>query len=118
MSFLGDIGPSVSPEETTDRCKRYLQTHYQDSISLGQLSALLGRQSTALCRKFRHDTGITIFQYLIRLRVEAACQMLRNTPRPVSEIAYRCGFGSLPHFNRKFREVYGMAPKDYRAQNG
>ncbi len=110
---------SQSPERESlgavvERCKQYLKTHYRNDISLPDLSVSLGANETALCRKFKEETGETIFQYLTHLRIEAACKILRNTKRSISETAFRCGFNTVTHFNRKFKEIMGKSPKEFR----
>lgn len=112
ISHLSEVPESLGV--IVEKCKRYIKIHYQSDISLPTLSANLGVNATALCRKFKEETGETIFQYLIRLRLEAACRMLRNSRHSISEIAYRCGFNTLPHFNRKFKELMGVSPKEFR----
>lgn len=112
ISHLSKVPESLGA--IVEKCKRYIKIHYQSDISLPTLSANLGVNDTALCRKFKEKTGETIFQYLIRLRLEAACRMLRNSRHSISEIAYRCGFNTLPHFNRKFKEMMGVPPKEFR----
>lgn len=118
ISHLSEVPEKESLGVIVEKCKRYIKIHYQSDISLPTLSANLGVNATALCRKFKEETGETIFQYLIRLRLEAACRMLRNSRHSVSEIAYRCGFNTLPHFNRKFKELMGVSPKDFRKGTG
>lgn len=114
ISHLSEVPEKESLGVIVEKCKRYIKIHYQSDISLPTLSANLGVNATALCRKFKEETGETIFQYLIRLRLEAACRMLRNSRHSISEIAYRCGFNTLPHFNRKFKELMGVSPKEFR----
>lgn len=116
ISHLSEMPERESLEAVVEKCKRYLKLHYQSDINLQDLSDLLGCNATALCRKFKKKTGETIFQYLIHLRIETACKLLRNTQYSVSEIAYRSGFNTLPHFNRKFREMMGRSPMEFRTR--
>ncbi len=101
---------------TVEKCKRYIKINYRDNISLQTLSQTLGANATSLCRKFKEETGETIFQHLTLLRIEAACQILRKTKRSISETAYYCGFNTVTHFNRKFKEIMGVSPKEFRAE--
>ena len=116
ISYLSEISDNESLDIMVKKCKHYINIHYQSDISLSFLSSILGANTTALCRKFKEETGETIFQYLTHLRIEAASKMLRTTKRSISEIAYHCGFNTLPHFNRKFKELMGMSPKDFRKE--
>jgi AraC-like DNA-binding protein len=67
-----------------------------------------------LCKMFKKSTGVTFTQYLSRVRVEKAKNLLLNPHLRVSEIAYDVGFQSLTHFNRVFRQVVGQSPSEYR----
>lgn len=116
ISHLSEMPEGESLGVIVEKCKRYIKVHYQSDISLKTLSSNLGSNATALCRKFKEETGETIFQYLIHLRIEAACKMLLNTQHSISEIAYLCGFNTLPHFNRKFKELMGISPKAFREE--
>lgn len=67
-------------------------------------------------RQFRVTFGETPHRYLQRRRVERAMELLRETTRPVTEICFDVGFGSLGTFSRTFREVVGESPSAYRAR--
>jgi AraC-like DNA-binding protein len=66
------------------------------------------------CKMFKKATGLTFTDYLGRLRVEKAKNLLLNPHLRVSEIAYTVGFQSLTHFNRVFRKLTGESPTDFR----
>ena len=63
---------------------------------------------------FKKATGLTFTDYLGRVRVEKAKNLLLNPHLRVSEIAYTVGFQSLTHFNRVFRKLTGESPTDFR----
>ncbi len=67
-------------------------------------------------RQFRATFGETPHRYLQRRRIERAMELLRETERPVTEICFDVGFGSLGTFSRTFREVVGESPSAYRAR--
>ena len=52
--------------------------------------------------------------YLARLRIEHAKQILQNPHTRVSEVAFEVGFNSLPHFNRSFKRITGLTPTEFR----
>ncbi len=95
-------------------CERYLRAHFSEYITLAQICDAAGANPSTLSRAFHHQTGESIFHYLIRLRIEAAAKLIRSTDLPITEISYRCGFETFPHFFRKFKEATKMAPSEYR----
>jgi AraC-like DNA-binding protein len=68
------------------------------------------------CKMFKKATGLTFTDYLGRIRVEKAKNLLLNPHLRVSEIAYTVGFQSLTHFNRVFRKLTGESPTDFRVK--
>lgn len=68
-----------------------------------------------LSEMFRKTTGSTYTEYLARVRVQRAEAALRNPNRRVSEIAFAVGFRSLSQFNRAFRRIHGLSPREMRA---
>ena len=68
-----------------------------------------------LIRTFRQLFGCTPYQYLSRLRLEAASRLLRDTEQSVTEICFAVGFRSLGSFSARFSKQYGLPPSAYRA---
>lgn len=66
----------------------------------------------------KEETGKTLHQFLIYYRLRLAGDLLVNTQYNISEISWKCGFGSTAYFIKLFRHNIGMTPKDYRKQNG
>ena len=66
------------------------------------------------CKLFKKATGINFTEFVSRLRVEKAKNLLINPNLRISEIAYEVGFQSLTHFNRIFKKIAGQSPTDYR----
>ena len=92
----------------------YLNTHYQQPISLDILAQNVCMNRSALCRRFKSITGKTIVTFLNELRVAYACTLMANTNKPISEIAYECGFRNLSHFNSVFKKCTQQTPCTYR----
>jgi len=72
----------------------------------------------AFCRFFRNGTGRPFHRYLSEVRVARACSSLLHSDAGISEIAFQSGFNNLANFNRRFREITGHAPRDYRKMRG
>ncbi|MCI8417013.1 MAG: AraC family transcriptional regulator [Lachnospiraceae bacterium] len=112
-------GDVISPSSSR-KIKRYkeivsfMEEHYQDSLSLPQLGEQFGCNSQYLCRFFREIAGVSPVQYLIGYRIERACQLLERSSQPVTDVALECGFENISYFIRKFRELRGCTPSEYR----
>ena len=72
--------------------------------------------SSAFCRFFKDATEKTFLQYVADMRIGYACKLLTIGDMEVSQIAVECGFDSIPHFNRTFKQLTGLTPTQYRNQ--
>ncbi len=95
----------------------YAMEKYHEQISLEEISERANMSKNAFCRYFKKRTNKTFFQFLIEIRIESACKMIINKPElPISLISEQCGFSNIANFNRKFKELKGCTPTQYRSQ--
>ena len=79
--------------------------------------ARVSRVSEAhFARSFKEAFGVPPHRYLLTRRIERASALLRDTDQPITEIAFRTGWGSLGTFGRQFRDVTGESPGEVRAR--
>ncbi len=108
----------VQEEETESplirRARAYIHANQGDPIDLAKVAQAMHVSVFYFCKLFKKATGLTFTEYLGRVRVEKAKQLLLNPHLRISEIAYDVGFQSLTHFNRIFRQVTGKSPSAYR----
>ncbi|MEY2466859.1 MAG: hypothetical protein QOD03_1380 [Verrucomicrobiota bacterium] len=97
------------------RAKEYINEHQTEDLSLGQVAKAVNTSTFYFCKIFKKITGINFTDYLSRVRLEKAKNLLLNPNLRVSEIAFEVGFQSLTHFNRVFKRVLGQSPTEYRA---
>ena len=79
-----------------------------------EVAQAANQNPTALCRSFKRVAGCTILQFLNRLRIEKACQLLQSTDMTVSQIAFQVGFNTFAHFSTQFKSRLGLSPTDFR----
>lgn len=96
--------------------KEFIRNHLRDNLSLGVVARAVNASKFTFCKQFKQLTGINLIEYIARMRIEAAKNLLLNPNLRVGEIAYEVGFRSLAHFNRIFRRIVGQPPSDYRRQ--
>ena len=76
----------------------------------------LGMSESRFSRFFRRATGNTFTDFVNRVRINRACQLLMDSHQPVGQICYDVGFNNLANFNRRFLEIKGLTPTDFRRQ--
>lgn len=96
--------------ERVERVKELLATRIENPPSLDELGREVGVSQFYLSRTFSAETGMTMPQYLRRLRMERAAEFLRAGTHNVTEAAFAVGYASLGHFSKSFCEVIGCCP--------
>lgn len=95
----------------------HMDRHYREPVTSRQLAALAHLSLSQFERRFKALFQITPMRYLIRLRLNKACQMLTGSSLKITEIAVQCGFYDHSHFVRQFTAVFGIPPSSYRRQH-
>lgn len=80
-----------------------------------ELAELSGQSVSAFSRYFRRHTGVPFVQYVNRLRINLACQLMMSGKLTITDICYQVGFNNLSNFNRQFLLLKGMSPSRWRA---
>lgn len=112
------MGVPVSPAQPGDwlRLEAYLKENYRNpEISAEFLCHHFGWNSTKFTAIVKEGCGMNFKQALNRIRIAAACQLLKGSAEPVSRISDAVGFSNVTHFNRVFKELQGASPTEYRA---
>lgn len=117
LSSSSFVNASESNEDDRVRkAKEYIASNYMHDICLQELADIAHMSAESFSRFFRNKTGRTPNRYLIDYRLGIAARMLLTTKLSVSEIGFSCGFNTLSHFNRLFRESKGCTPSEFREQ--
>jgi len=98
------------------KAKAFILAHQAEDISLGTVAKAVNTSTFYFCKMFKKVTGLNFTNYLSRVRIEKAKNLLLNPNLRISEIAFEVGFQSLTHFNRVFKKIIGQSPTQYRNQ--
>lgn len=111
-------------EETNDNFQKmysristvleYVSDNFKEEIKLDDLAKKVSLSNHYLCKCFKKVTGRTIFEYIEQMRIQNSCYLLRATDLSIMEIALESGFNSVNFFNRTFKKIMGVTPKEYR----
>lgn len=112
-NFSPELRDSDTPR--MQRVMRYIHEHLDQLIERGEVARCAALSEGAFSRFFKTRTGKTLPQYINELRVGNACARLRDAGAKVADIALGCGFENLANFNRQFRAITGMSPREYRS---
>ena len=111
-SYIPD--PSGYMSSGINKVLAYLREHLTENFREAQLAQIAGLTPSAFSRSFRRHTGMTPIQYISRLRINLACQLLSDTSMSITRICYESGFNNLSNFNRQFLNQKGVPPTGFR----
>ena len=86
------------------------------AVSAADLAAELEMTESRFSRFFRRSTGNTFTDFVNQIRITRACQLLMESDRQVAHICYEVGFNNIANFNRRFLDIKGMTPSEFRKQ--
>lgn len=109
--------PNTSPEdeEMMRRLMGFIENHIADSdINIDDMASAVAVSRSGLHRKVKHLLGTSPMEFLREARIRKAKQMLRDTSKPVTEIAYQCGFSDPKYFSKCFKLSTGQTPTEFK----
>ncbi|MEM8765435.1 MAG: AraC family transcriptional regulator [Bacteroidota bacterium] len=92
----------------------YIEKHYQETIDVKTLASLINMTVPSFCRFFRKSTNKTLTRFVNEFRISKACELLSQTKNNISWVGFAKGFNNLSHFNKQFKLITGVNPKEYR----
>jgi len=92
----------------------YLMNNYREEVNLKRLAGLVNMAKGSLCRFFKMNMGMTVFEYLNKIKIEFACKLLMDHDLSIMEVCLDSGFNNLSHFNKQFKKTNGVSPSEYR----
>jgi AraC-like DNA-binding protein len=97
-----------------ERVRRRLDQSFRETHTLASLARFARVSPAHLCRAFKHYSGKNLFDYLLERRLQAAMLALRGTDEKILSIALESGFNDVAYFNRRFKQIVGRTPGEYR----
>ena len=109
------IASAATDPQAVASAKEFVQAHVEDAITLNQVVQHVHVSRFYFCKLFKKATGLTLTEYVARVRIEKAKALLEDPSKRISEVVFASGFGSIPRFNSVFKRHVGMPPTEYRA---
>lgn len=95
----------------------YISVHYMEPIRIEQLAEVCHISESHFRRVFSSYVNMGPLEYINLIRIRNACELLRKTLDPISDIAYKCGFTTISTFNRNFKQAMGSSPFEWRKRS-
>lgn len=92
----------------------YIDTNFKTYITLDYLSFKFGFSKSTLMSCFKNEYGITINNYIVEKRMQAASELLKSSHKSIGEIAEICGIVDHNYFSKIFTKTHGCSPKEFR----
>jgi len=93
---------------------RYIEEKYREDLGRKKILDMSSMNRDKFSKVFKERFGQTFISYLQSIRVRNAAELLRNPDLSISEVAHSVGYESIAHFERLFKEKYGLSPSEYR----
>ena len=114
VKSLFDIADAIVYRSGIYKAVNYIKNHYSEQISLNTLAELLEMSEGHLSRMFQKKVGMNFTQYLMKVRMDMAVQLLQNQNLKIYEVAMRVGYPNAEQFSRMFKKVMGKSPKEFQ----
>lgn len=92
----------------------YIRLNHSKPLSLKKISSVAHMSPFAFSRFFKKNSGVSLVEYVNQVRINRVCYLLRETDNHIQEIAAECGFKSISNFNKYFRKLTSLSPREYR----
>ena len=109
--------PNPVKNNFANQVELYLKEYCKEKLKTDDIANAMNVSYRTLARKFKKETGLSVLERLIEIRINRAKNLLVSGKTPIYEIAAECGFENEYYFSRQFKEKEGMSPMAYRIQN-
>jgi len=113
-AFIIFNGQKMHEDEMVHQAQAYIEDHVHEKLSVKQLASRFSVSRRQFDRRFIEATGNTPFEYLQRVKVEAAKKQLEAGRKTVTETMYEVGYSDASAFRRVFKEITSLSPVEYR----
>lgn len=111
------VTPELNEPDGIRKSREFIIKNLDEKITLDQVASVANMSASHFCRVFKKATDMNFSEYVARVRVEKAKEMLLESNYTMTHVAYDCGFNSVTDFNRTFKKITGETPSGFRKQS-
>ncbi|GAB3955214.1 helix-turn-helix domain-containing protein [Spirosoma harenae] len=107
-------GQKAHEDESVKKAQEFIETNFQEKITIDQLADLVSVSRRSLERRFKKATCNTVIEYIQRVKIEAAKKHFETNRKNVAEVMFDVGYSDTKSFRTTFKKITGLSPLDYR----
>ncbi len=108
------IGQKEHEDESIRKAQEFIETNFQDKITVDRLAEMVALSRRNLERRFKKATANTVVEYMQRVKIEAAKKNLETGRKNISEVMFDVGYSDLKAFRNTFKKITGLSPVEYK----
>ena len=108
--------PAFYDSSKMNKIYQYILKNYLDEIDINEVAQLVNMSKSAFCHYFKKRTRKNFTRFVNEIRIGHANRLLIETEKSISEICFASGYKNLSNFNRRYKEIFKISPKEYRQQ--
>jgi transcriptional regulator GlxA family with amidase domain len=112
--FIIFEGQKAHEDEPVKKAQEFIESNFQEKITVDQLSSMLALGRRSLERRFKSATCNTVTEYIQRVKIEAAKKNLETGRKNINEVMYNVGYNDTKAFRTTFKKITGLSPIEYR----
>jgi len=112
--FIIFEGQKAHEDEPVKKAQEFIESNFQEKITVDQLSSMLALGRRSLERRFKSATCNTVTEYIQRVKIEAAKKNLETGRKNINEVMYDVGYNDTKAFRTTFKKITGLSPIEYR----
>jgi len=102
-------------EDRINKVYEYVEQNYQKNIDIRAVADLANLTIPSFCRYFKKISHTTYTDFVNEYRINQACRLLFEN-KPIADICFEVGFNNISHFNKTFKQLKGMSPREYKSK--
>jgi AraC-like DNA-binding protein len=95
----------------------YMEKNYQRDVTVEEIADVCKLNRSYFSKLFKESVGCPPQEFLIRMRLTKATELMKTSPASIGDISSVCGYPNQLHFSRAFKKRYGVSPREWRTQN-
>ena len=106
---------SHKDEDRINKVYEYVEKNYKQSIDIQAVADLANLTVPSFCRYFKKISHLTYTDFVNEFRINQACRLLFEN-KPIADICFEVGFNNISHFNKTFKQLKGVSPREYKTK--